>query len=144
MSDPSHIVCPSCGAINRVPADKPAQAAHCGVCKADLFAGKPASVDAAGFERHKGKNDVAVLVDVWAPWCGPCHSMAPQFERAAQMLEPDVRLLKLNADENPEISARYGVRGIPALLLFRNGNLLAQTAGAMDAGRIAAWVRGNL
>jgi thioredoxin 2 len=144
MTDSQHIVCPACGAINRVPADRPAEAAHCGTCKAKLFSGGPLTVDAAGFERHTTKNDIAVLVDVWADWCGPCRSMAPQFERAAQMLEPSVRLLKLNADENQEISARYGIRGIPALLLFRGGKLAAQTAGAMDANRIASWVRSHL
>ena len=129
MTESRHIVCPSCGAINRVPGDRSAQTAHCGSCKADLFAGKPVAVDGAGFERHTGKNDVAVLVDIWAPWCGPCRSMAPQFERAAQVLEPDVRLLKLNADENPEISARYGIRGIPALLLFKGGKVAEQIVG---------------
>lgn len=144
MSESRHIVCPGCGAINRIPADRPAEQARCGTCKSPLFTGAPVAVDGAGFDRHAAKNDVPVLVDVWAPWCGPCRSMAPQFERAAQMLEPSVRLLKLNADENPEISARYGIRGIPALLLFRGGQLVAQTAGAMDAGRIVGWVQKHL
>jgi thioredoxin 2 len=85
-----------------------------------------------------------VLVDVWAPWCGPCRSMAPQFERAAGILEPDVRLLKLNSDEQPAISARYDIRSIPTMLLFKDGRLKAQTSGAMDATRIAAWARSNL
>jgi thioredoxin 2 len=143
-AEPRLVVCPSCAALNRLPGDRAADEAQCGACKARLFAGAPLAIDAAGFERHTAKNDIAVLVDVWAPWCGPCRSMAPQFERAAGLLEPDVRLLKLNADDNPEISARYGVRGIPALLLFHHGKLAAQTAGAMDAGRIVAWTRENL
>jgi thioredoxin 2 len=141
MTEPKHIVCPACGAINRIPGHRSPAEAHCGTCKAGLFVGAPVAVDAAGFDRHSTRNDVDVLIDVWAPWCGPCRTMAPEFERAARMLEPDVRLLKLNADENPEISARYDIRGIPALLLFRNGRLRARTAGAMDANRIAAWAR---
>ncbi len=144
MSESKHIVCPNCGAINRVPGNRPAAAASCGTCKTKLFAAAPLAVNAASFERHTARNDIPVLVDVWAPWCGPCRSMAPQFERAAQMLEPDVRLLKLNSDEEQVIAARYGIRSIPTMLLFKDGKLKAQTAGAMDAGRIAAWTKANL
>jgi thioredoxin 2 len=144
MTNPKHIVCPHCGGINRVPGERSAAQAHCGTCKAKLFDGEPLAVDAAAFDRHTGKNDIAVLVDVWAPWCGPCRSMAPQFAKAAQMLEPDVRLLKLNSDEQPAISARYGIRSIPTMLLFKNGKLAAQTSGAMEATKIVAWARSNL
>jgi len=144
MTSPGHVVCPSCGAINRVPPDRAADGASCGSCKAKLFAHVPVDVDGAGFDRHLTKDGLPLLVDVWAPWCGPCRSMAPQFQRAAEMLEPDVRLLKLNADDNPAISARYGIRGIPALLLFKGGQLKAQTAGAMDTGGIVAWTRSHL
>ena len=101
-------------------------------------------MNAASFDRHTARNDIAVLVDVWAPWCGPCRSMAPQFEHAAEMLEPEVRLLKLNSDEEQAISARYAIRSIPTMLLFKGGKLKAQTAGAMDASHIAAWTRANL
>jgi len=139
-----HIVCPHCGAINRVPGDRAAAQANCGTCRSKLFAAKPLDVNGAAFDRHTAKNDIPVLVDVWAPWCGPCRAMAPQFERAAQMLEPDVRLLKLNSDDEQAISARYGIRSIPTMLLFKDGKLKAQTAGAMDAGRIAAWAKANL
>lgn len=138
------VVCPHCAAINRVPADRPAAQAVCGSCKAKLFEGKPLEVNPAGFERHLASNDIPVLVDVWAPWCGPCRSMAPNYARAATVLEPGMRLLKLNADEAPEISARYGVRGIPALLLFKGGKLAGQTAGAMGAEQIVGWARQNL
>jgi thioredoxin 2 len=144
MVDSKHIVCPHCGAINRVPGDRSATAANCGTCKSKLFAAKPLAVNSAAFDRHTSKNDIPVLVDVWAPWCGPCRSMAPQFERAAEMLGPDVRLLKLNSDEEQAISARYNIRSIPTMLLFKDGKLKAQTAGAMDATSIAAWARSNL
>ena len=143
MTASRHTVCPHCGAINRVPLDRPAAAAACGACKAKLFSGAPLAVGTAAFDRHLAHDALPLLVDVWAPWCGPCRSMAPQFQRAAGMLEPEMRLLKINADEEPAISARYGVRGIPALLLFKGGRLIAQTAGAMDASSIAAWARAH-
>ena len=113
----SHVVCPGCGSINRLPAARPAAHAKCGSCKERLFAGKVVAVDAEGFALHLRRNDIPVLVDMWAPWCGPCRTMAPLFERAAQLLEPDVRLLKLNVDEAAQTAARFGVQGIPALML---------------------------
>lgn len=139
-----HIVCPHCAATNRVPLDRPAAAARCGSCHRPLFDGHPAAVDGAAFDRHRRNNTIPVLVDVWAPWCGPCRAMAPMFERAAAELEPEVRLLKLNSDEEPAIAAELGVRGIPALYLLHGGRVVAQTAGAMEAGRIVAFVRGAL
>lgn len=142
-TDASQIVCGHCAKVNRIDRQKPARAARCGACHEALFDGHPVSVDEAAFEKHVERSDIAVLVDVWAPWCGPCRQMAPQFARAAQMLEPGIRLLKLNADEAPRVSARYGIRGIPALLLFKDGRLIAQTAGAMDANRIVNWTRSH-
>ncbi len=140
----AHIVCPACSTVNRVPAERPANAARCGGCKHALFDAHPTAVDEAGFERHIRSNSIAVLLDVWAPWCGPCRAMAPAFERAAAALEPNVRLLKLNADEAPNVSARLGVRGIPAMYLFSNGGVLAQTTGAMPADAIVRWTRDHL
>lgn len=135
------LVCGACGQKNRVNVDRPAAEARCGKCHAPLFAGKPIEVDEAGFERHRAGTGGLILVDVWAPWCGPCRVMGPMFERAASELEPDVRLLKLNADQAPNVSARYGIRGIPALLLLQDGQLIGQSAGVMDTARIVAWVR---
>lgn len=138
-----HAVCPSCGAVNRVPQDRPAREAKCGRCHQPLFTGKPVAAGAEGFERHIARNDIPVLVDFWAPWCGPCQAMAPAFERAAAELEPRFRLLKVNADDVPAIVARYGVRSIPTLMLFAAGRPVAQTAGAMDSTGILSWVRAH-
>lgn len=140
----SRIVCPACGAVNRVPAERPTAAAKCGSCSQALFDAHPVTVDEAGFERHIRSNSIPVLLDVWAPWCGPCRTMAPAFERAAAALEPHVRLLKLNADEAPNVSAQLGVRGIPAMYLFRNRTAVAQTAGAMAADAIVRWTQNAL
>jgi len=144
MTNATIIVCPSCGALNRVPAARPALTAKCGGCRHALFEHHPVEVDEAGFERHVRSNGIPVLLDVWAPWCGPCRTMAPQFERATSLLEPDVRLLKLNADQPPNVSARPGVRGIPAMFLLDRGAVVAQTTGAMNAEAIARWARDNL
>ena len=139
-----HVVCPHCATKNRFPVGGPASKARCGKCRGALFEGRPVAVDAAGFDRHRRGNDIAVLVDVWAPWCGPCRMMAPMFERAAAELEPEVRLIKLNADEAPEVSSKLGVRGIPALILMKNGKIVGQSAGVMDERRIVEWTRAQL
>lgn len=139
-----HIVCTACGSVNAVAPDRDAGTAKCGKCAAPLFTGHPAAIEAAAFALHTERSDLPVLIDVWAPWCGPCRQMAPHFERAAAELEPHVRLLKLNADEAPDVCSRFAIRGIPALLLMQRGRLLAQTAGALDTTRIVQWTRAHL
>jgi thioredoxin 2 len=138
------IVCPACTAVNRVPSGRSAAAARCGTCKTALFTAHPTEVDEATLQKHLRADGVPILLDVWAPWCGPCRTMAPQFERAASVLEPDVRLLKLNADTAEATCERLGVRGIPALFLFRDGKPVAQSAGAMAADAIVQWTRNHL
>lgn len=118
MSDSNHIVCPHCAQLNRVSKAKAGDAPKCGACKELLFTGKPTDVSGKAFERQIAKSDIPVLIDVWAPWCGPCRAMAPAYEEAAKQLEPDVRLIKLNSDNEQEISARLGIRGIPTMLLM--------------------------
>jgi thioredoxin 2 len=135
-------VCPACGAANRAPDGKDPMAAKCGRCGKLLFNGHPTEVDAKALSAHRASTKgAAVLVDVWAPWCGPCRAMAPNFAAAAKTLEPDVRLLKLNSEAEPQAAAELGISGIPALLLFRNGQDIARTAGLMSAQQIVAWTR---
>ncbi len=144
MSAARQIVCGQCGKINRLPAERAPTAARCGSCHQPIFSGHPIEVDEAGFDRHVAHSDIPVLVDVWAPWCGPCRAMAPMFERAAQQLEPKVRLLKLNADNAPAVSSRLGISGIPTLLLMQGGRELSRISGAMDAQKIVAWTTAGL
>ena len=144
MTEALHIVCPHCHTTNRVRADQLASAPTCGNCKKALFDGHPAALDEAAFDKHISRNQIAVLVDFWAPWCGPCRAMAPAFEQLAAQLEPNVRLVKVDTEAVPSLGARFNIRSIPTLALFKNGRELARQAGAMGATDMARWVQSNL
>lgn len=138
------VVCPACHTTNQLPDDRLADAPNCGGCHQPLFSGEPAELNGAAFERHLRRGDLPLVVDFWAPWCGPCRAMAPAYAQAAARLEPQVRLAKLNTDEEQELGARLGIRSIPTMVIFRGGSELARRSGAMPAGEIERWVREQL
>ncbi len=143
MSDKLQVVCPHCHTIIRVPADRLADQPKCAKCHQRLFTGHPVELTTAVFDRHIKHSDIPVVVDFWAPWCGPCLMMAPAYEKAAGVLEPYYRLAKLNTEAEPALAARFHIRSIPAMAVFRGGQEVARQAGAVSAEQIVKWVRAN-
>jgi thioredoxin 2 len=138
------VVCSSCASVNRLIATRPALSAKCGKCGRKIFAAHPVDLDEAALRRHLARTSLPLLVDVWAPWCGPCKMMAPAYESAAKELEPDVVLTKLNSDNAQAISSELGIRSIPTLILFHGGREIARQSGAMTTAQIVRWVRDRL
>jgi thioredoxin 2 len=144
MADSRHIVCPHCAGVNRVPAARLGEAPKCGKCKQPLFVAHPVELTAANFATHITRSDLPVVVDFWAPWCGPCKMMAPVFEQAAAQLEPRVRLAKVNTEAEQALAAQYGIRNIPTLAIFQGGREVARQAGAMNGQTLLNWIRSQL
>ena len=142
-TDTPHIVCPHCHTTNRVAAAHLGSAPDCGKCHRPLFTGHPASLDEAAFEKHVLRSDVPVLVDFWAPWCGPCRMMAPAYEQAAAQLEPHMRVVKVNTEEAQALAGRLQIRSIPTLALFAGGREVARQPGALGAADIVRWARAH-
>jgi thioredoxin 2 len=142
-TDLLHIVCPHCHTTNRVAASSLGAAPDCGKCHQALFTGHPTALSETAFEKHIARSQVPVLVDFWAPWCGPCRMMAPAFEQAAKELEPTMRLVKVNTEEAQQLGARLNIRSIPTLALFVNGREVARQPGAMGAADIVRWARSH-
>ncbi len=144
MADAVKLTCTACGQANRVPRDRLASGPKCGVCGAPLDDGRVHELDAQSHDKATRGDDLPILVDYWAPWCGPCRMMAPEFAKAAKTLAPSVRLAKLNTEDHPEVSARVGIRGIPALVLYAKGREVARLAGARPSADITAFVRQHI
>lgn len=144
MSDSRHIVCPHCGAVNRIPESRLDDGPKCGKCREILFVGHPLTLDGNSFQKHVSRNDIPLLVDFWAPWCGPCKMMAPAFEQAAKELEPRMRVAKLNTEDAPAIASQFRIQSIPTLALFRGGKEIARQPGAMGAADIVRWATSHI
>ncbi len=138
-AEPVHIACAACGATNRVPAARLAEDPNCGRCGAALLPGEPVELTDANFEQVAARTGLPLVVDFWAPWCGPCRMMAPAFEQAAAQLKGRAVLAKVNSDENPALSARFGIRSIPTLVRLEGGREVNRVSGALPAGQIVAF-----
>ena len=144
MADLLNIVCPHCDAVNRVPGARLGDRSTCGKCKRPLFDGHPVALTDHSFDRHLTRGDLPLVVDFWAPWCGPCKMMAPAYEQAAGRIEPRARLAKVDTEQNPMLAQRHGIRSIPTLAVFKAGRQVASQAGAMGAGQLAQWIDAQL
>ena len=136
-----NVVCPHCFKVNRIPKKEAYTKANCGGCKNSLLDGKPVSVDADKFSTFIANSEIPVVVDFWAPWCGPCLQMAPAFEEASRAMPLKAQFLKVNTDEQQTLGGQYGIQSIPTLIVFKNGREADRISGAMDAVRLQNWVR---
>ena len=145
MAEAMQLVCPHDGAVNRVPVERLGDQPKCGRCHQLLFDGEPVELTTSTFEKHFTQGQIPLLVDFWAPWCGPCRMMAPAYHEAALVLEPRVRVAKVNTEEETALAARFGIRSIPTLILFAGGREVARQNGAMTVPeQIVRWTMGQL
>ena len=141
-ADAALVACPGCGATNRVPRARLGEEPTCGRCGAELLPAHPLELTDANFERVVAASPLPVVVDFWAPWCGPCRQMAPHFAQAAAQLKGRVLFAKVNSDDNPRTSSRFGIRSIPTMVKLQGGREVDLVSGALPASQVAAWASG--
>jgi len=144
MSEFTHIVCPYCNGTNRLPSDNIKEEAKCGRCKKNIFDTKPIELTTENISQHLEKNDIPVMVDFWAPWCGPCKTMGPNFEQASRDFKTKVRFAKINTEDQQSLGGHYNIRSIPTLVLFKKGKEVDRISGALDANALISWIKGHL
>ena len=144
MANKLMVVCPHCDAVNRVPDARLRERPICGKCKKPLFDGRPVALTDRSFDHHLSRGELPLVVDFWAPWCGPCKTMAPAYEQAAAQIEPRARLAKVDTEQNRMLAQRYGIRSIPTLSLFKGGRQVASQPGAMGLPQLIQWIETHL
>ena len=144
MSKYTHIVCPYCDGTNRIPSDKTPNEAKCGRCKKSILDTTPIELSTKNIDQHIKKNDIPVIIDFWAPWCGPCKMMAPNFEQASRNFRARVRFAKVNTEEQQSIAGHFNIRSIPTLILFKDGKEIDRVSGALDANQLTQWINSKI
>lgn len=135
-----HLVCPHCHKTNRLPSARLKEQPNCGQCGKALFTGAPTELNANQFDLHAARTELPIIIDFWAPWCGPCRMMGPAFAQATAQLEPRARFIKINTENETALASRFGIRSIPTLMIMKDGREITRQAGAMDARQLAQWV----
>jgi thioredoxin 2 len=141
MSEFTHIVCPHCDGTNRIPSGTVPKEAKCGRCKQSILDTKPIELSTQNIQQHLQKNDIPVIIDFWAPWCGPCKTMGPNFEQASRNFRAEVRFAKINTEDQQSLGAQFNIRSIPTLILFKNGKEVDRVSGVLEASQLTSWIR---